>query len=375
MDANGAKRPAAPWFWPYDVDELLRAAATLEGLRKAVGTVNPRPPGWRNDLIQLVKKLIARSLAWYTRPLLAFNASVSRSLEEMAAALDHLAMNMVALERVSSHRVALEERLAQNSEAHVEIVDRVPGNERTAYIIGLFGSGRHYINELMLQNIGRRAKYFRDTIRLHPGPTPMIYSGHATLKYVSRGQAQPQTMRRILEAAGSGFADVIFVYRHPLDSLLTNWIWWRSCIRENVNIPGISQMYKSTDDLCADLEDSFSEFQAFAQGDPGFFAGAPGPRFLSFPEFVEETEFHLQCATLTLRLEDCMIDPRKEFSKIVEVMSVPLDLSGLYVSAPKAKPYGYWAVKSQVPRFKSFIEGLDAGTKRRIEKIGYDVEV
>jgi hypothetical protein len=75
----------------------------------------------------------------------------------------------------------------------------------------------------------------------------------------------------------------------------------------------------------------FSEFKAFAEGDPDFFAGAPGPRFLSFPEFVEETELHLQSATLTLRLEDFMIDPFKEFSKIVEVMSVDLDLSRLYV--------------------------------------------
>ena len=36
------------------------------------------------------------------------------------------------------------------------------GNDRTAYVIGLFGTGRSYVNELMLQNIGERAKYFRD---------------------------------------------------------------------------------------------------------------------------------------------------------------------------------------------------------------------
>ena len=36
------------------------------------------------------------------------------------------------------------------------------GNDRTAYVIGLFGTGRSYVNELMLQNIGERAKYFRE---------------------------------------------------------------------------------------------------------------------------------------------------------------------------------------------------------------------
>src|ERR1039458_5376823 len=51
-----------------------------------------------------------------------------------------------------------------------------PGNDRTAYVIGLFGTGQSYINELMRLNIGERAKYLRDyKIRLHPGPTSMIY--------------------------------------------------------------------------------------------------------------------------------------------------------------------------------------------------------
>ena len=49
---------------------------------------------------------------------------------------------------------------------------RVPhrGNDRTAYIIGLFGTGRGYVNELMLKNLGKRAKYFREMIRFHSGP-------------------------------------------------------------------------------------------------------------------------------------------------------------------------------------------------------------
>ncbi|MGB8439282.1 MAG: hypothetical protein WCE26_07815, partial [Candidatus Acidiferrales bacterium] len=209
----------------------------------------------------------------------------------------------------------------------VEGDSKVPclGNDRTAYIIGLFGTGRRYVNVLMEQNIGQRAKYVRDEIRLHPGPTSMIYSGHATMKHVSRAQALPAVTSRILESVRSGIADLIFVYRHPLDSLLTNWIWWRTYISDNRTVPGISHVYKNREDLSTDLEQDFFEFKNFAEGDPDFFATLPGPRFLSFPEFVEETELFLQSATLSLRLEDFMIDPLKEFSKIVEVMSVDLD--------------------------------------------------
>ena len=64
-----------------------------------------------------------------------------------------------------------------------------------------------------------------------------------------------------------------------------------------------------------------------------------------------------------------MIDPLKEFSKIVEVMSV--DLSRFHVVPPRTKPYRYLAVKEKVPRFRNFINELDEETKRRIETIGY----
>jgi hypothetical protein len=253
---------------------------------------------------------------------------------------------------------------------------RVPhqGNDRTVYVIGLFGSGRWYINQLLMQNMGKRANYLRDTIRFHPGPTSMIYSGHATIRHASRLQYPPEITSRISEAARSGFADVMFVYRHPLDSLLTNWVWWRTHIRDKSMISGITEVYKNnTDDLCADLERNFPEFEAFARGDPEFFAAAPGAPFLSFSEFVEETELHLQLATLKLRLEDFMIDPLREFSKIVEVTSVGLNLNRLHIIPPRARPYRYLTIKEKVPRFRSFIKGLNELTKRRIEKIGYRV--
>jgi len=56
-------------------------------------------------------------------------------------------------------------------------------------------------------------------------------------------------------------------------------------------------------------------------------------------------------------------------------MSVDLDLSCVRIAPPTTKPYRYLAVKDKVPRFKNFIDVLDAETKRRIEKIGYNTGV
>ena len=245
-----------------------------------------------------------------------------------------------------------------------------PGNDRTAYLIGLFGTGRLYVNDLMMQHTGRRAKYFRDRIRLHQRPSSMIYSGHATIRHVSRRQALPSVTSSILEAVRSRIADLIFIYRHPLDSLLSNWVYWRTVLNDNCGLC-ISQVYNKTDDFCADLDRHFGEFRAFAEGDPGFFAVEPGPPFLSLREFIEETELHLQSASLALRFEDIMTDPAKEFAKIAEVLSIDLDLSRLSIQRPLSKPFRYRAAEKEVPPFKAFTDGLDAETKRGIERIGY----
>lgn len=248
------------------------------------------------------------------------------------------------------------------------------GNDRTAYIIGLFGSGRWYLNELIIAHFGRRARYLRDSIRLHPGPTSMIYSGHATLKYASRLQALPEESARIVEAVRSGIADLVFIYRHPLDSLLTNWLWWRTYVRENRRIAGISQIYKNTNDLCGDLEANFENFRAFAEGDPAFLGQARGPGFLSFAEYVEETELHVQSAKLALRLEDFMDDPAKQFLRMARTLSVEVGLNGRRIAPPRTRAYRWLAVREGAPQFRGFVDELDAETRRRIASVGYSTE-
>jgi hypothetical protein len=275
-------------------------------------------------------------------------------------------------------RFARKSRREQLHSVRYHLADwRAPhlGSDRTAYIVGLLGTGRTYIKDLVLQNIGDRADYFREYIRFHQGPTSMIYCGHAAIRHLSLGLALPLVTSRLLEGMRLGFADLIFVYRHPLDSLLTNWVFWRTMFRDNRLAFSISHVYKSTDEFCADLEQNFQDFNSFAERRPVPWAFWRAQQFLSFSEFVEETELFLEAATLSLRLEDFMIDPLKEFSKLAEVMSVKLDPSRLHIAAPRSKPYGFLAVKQQVPQFSDFIDGLDVPTRRRIEKMGYHLDV
>ena len=389
----------------FEFDELRRTVAALEPLRRKVGQLNPRRPGWHNDRIQQAKTLVARTLEWYSRSLAEFTGALCGALEQVTVALDRLSTKLAALERrvvnppeeqLSMDVIALEGRLAlieqqnarqvQSLERQLEslrvqlkagapaVVEEVPAIEsycRTTYIVGLFGTGRRYLNQLLLLHTGDRARYFRDSIRVHPGPTPMIYSGHATIRYLSRDQAPPQVMRSIHDAVAARFADLIFIYRHPLDSLLTNWVWWRTYLRDNRTIAGIRDVYPATADLCADLDAHFDDFRSFAAGDPSFFAGFPGPRFLSFPEFVEETGLHIQSAPLALRLEDFIADPVRQFSRVLNVMSLELDPAVTALSPPGTRLYTHRLVKEQLPRFSKFIDDLDPETKARIDRFGY----
>jgi hypothetical protein len=249
------------------------------------------------------------------------------------------------------------------------------GNDKTAYIVGLLGSGRWYINELILKNFGERARYFRDELhfQFHSEPTSLIYSGHATMKHASSGLQTPEVTSHILEAVRSGTANLIFVYRHPLDSLLTNWVWWRKLFEEKTCYSGISQIYRNSDELCTDLDQNFAEFEIFSQGGPLYFWANSGPPFLSFSTFVEETELYLKTATLALRLENFAVDPRGGFLKLADFMSVAVDERHLRVPPPKSKPYGHLVVQENVPRFRRFVDVLDSDTKRRIEAIGYSL--
>ena len=81
-----------------DLEPIQAEIATaLEGTRK-VGQINPRNPGLHNVAVQFVKKVMRRSLTWYTRPLHYFHGGAIRALQRMT---DVLANQEQSLQRIS----------------------------------------------------------------------------------------------------------------------------------------------------------------------------------------------------------------------------------------------------------------------------------
>ncbi|MCP5118920.1 MAG: hypothetical protein GY953_49545, partial [bacterium] len=91
-DATPADLPIA------DLTPLVEARDAAEAKVASIGSVNPRPPGLVNNVIQSVKRTIARALNWHVREQVEFNrAAVDavntaiEALNETNRALVHLA--------------------------------------------------------------------------------------------------------------------------------------------------------------------------------------------------------------------------------------------------------------------------------------------
>jgi 2-polyprenyl-3-methyl-5-hydroxy-6-metoxy-1,4-benzoquinol methylase len=78
-DAGGVPLP--------DLMPILHARDAAQAKVAAIGTVNPRPPGLLNDLIQSLKKAVGRSLNWFVRDQVEFNRAALECVETLLEAL------------------------------------------------------------------------------------------------------------------------------------------------------------------------------------------------------------------------------------------------------------------------------------------------
>jgi SAM-dependent methyltransferase len=95
-----------------DLAPLLYARDAQEAKVAAIGSVNPRRPGFVNDIIQSVKRALARSLNWLVRPQTEFNRASVAATQTTIDALNEVNRLAGDLAIVLSQRMdALERRL------------------------------------------------------------------------------------------------------------------------------------------------------------------------------------------------------------------------------------------------------------------------
>jgi 2-polyprenyl-3-methyl-5-hydroxy-6-metoxy-1,4-benzoquinol methylase len=83
-----------------DLTPLVHARDAAEAKVAAIGTVNPRPPGLKNSIVQFFKKSIARALDWHVREQVEFNRAAMMCVQ---ASIEALADTGRALAALAAH--------------------------------------------------------------------------------------------------------------------------------------------------------------------------------------------------------------------------------------------------------------------------------
>ena len=80
-----------------DLMPLVHARDAAEAKVAAIGTVNPRPPGFKNGIIQRLKRLVSRALDWHVREQVEFNRATMVCVQATLEALADLNRSVAAL--------------------------------------------------------------------------------------------------------------------------------------------------------------------------------------------------------------------------------------------------------------------------------------
>jgi 2-polyprenyl-3-methyl-5-hydroxy-6-metoxy-1,4-benzoquinol methylase len=140
-----------------DLMPLVHARDAAEAKVAAIGTVNPRPPGFRNAIIQRLKRLVSRALDWHVREQVEFNRATMVCVQATLEALTDVTRSMAAL---AAHHRQHSEDLGTEMEAWRSGIEerRAASEIHLLRTVSELQSAFHLRASLIEQN-------FRDSVR------------------------------------------------------------------------------------------------------------------------------------------------------------------------------------------------------------------
>jgi O-antigen chain-terminating methyltransferase len=92
-----------------DLLPILHARDAAEAKVAAIGSVNPRPPGPLNAMIQFFKQQIARALGWFIRDQVEFNRAAVITMQATLEALNDVNRTLASLGQIRSEAAELKD--------------------------------------------------------------------------------------------------------------------------------------------------------------------------------------------------------------------------------------------------------------------------
>jgi 2-polyprenyl-3-methyl-5-hydroxy-6-metoxy-1,4-benzoquinol methylase len=140
-----------------DLTPLLRARDAAEAKVAAIGSVNPRPGGLKNSIIQFVKRQIARALDWHVREQIEFNRAVLICVQS-------------AIEALNENNRTFRELASENNRALRELTNELTNdltNETNRKFTALANENDRTFRELavQLEGLGQTTSGLRDEMQ------------------------------------------------------------------------------------------------------------------------------------------------------------------------------------------------------------------
>jgi 2-polyprenyl-3-methyl-5-hydroxy-6-metoxy-1,4-benzoquinol methylase len=123
--ASAPHSPRQPIRVPIaDLMPVIHARDAAQAKIAAIGSVNPRAGGPLNQLIQAIKKTVARALQWFVRDQVAFNREAVSAIEAVIEALNEHNRVLVSLATQANEQIEYTRGDARDLTKHV--TERVP---------------------------------------------------------------------------------------------------------------------------------------------------------------------------------------------------------------------------------------------------------
>lgn len=192
-----------------DLLPLVQARDAAEAKVAAIGSVNPRPSGPVNALIQIFKRTIARALGWFVRDQIVFNREVMGCVESTLDALNEMNRLLAATtglpgefrdmrahwvtwrtewERsLSSHEVQVLRGIAELQGAFQHRVTQIESNFRE----NLKSQHANYLGALDRANLDIQKRLWADLERIRADYEVLIHTELRLIRQRAATPAQP----------------------------------------------------------------------------------------------------------------------------------------------------------------------------------------
>ncbi len=245
-------------------------------------------------------------------------------------------------------------------------------------VIGLFGTGRNYFSNAFLSH-STLAPLFQDGLAscgMYANHS-LICSGHATLRHQSSFQMEPdQTEALLLRPLHDGFHRILFVLRHPVDSLFSNWAWWRRyCETGTPHNGAVKEVFGGNMGLIDDIRSNIPAFLSFmAEGSIPSKLGGPAEHcsFLSFEQILDESLAWMKIpGVVSIRFEEI----HENLDTVSETITSLLSRrrwGSLVLESPLSTAFNYRQIFRGHPDIQSLVcAGIGKETSDKLARLGY----